>query len=44
MVLVTTISENLKVRSVDFELQVPHTDALEFGVENCLTGVLSLHE
>lgn len=31
MVLVTTTSENLKVRSVDFELQVPHIDALEFG-------------
>lgn len=43
MILVTPISENLEVRSVDFELQVPHIDAPEFGMENCLTGVLSLH-
>lgn len=43
MILVTTISENLEVGSVDFELQVPHTDAPEFRV-NCLPGILSLHE
>ena len=29
---------------MDPELQVPHIDTPEFGVESFLAGVLSLHE